>query len=362
MVGFDKVNQDQSQLDKLRTVSLQGHNINDDLVDIGGRLPALRELDLGDNLLSSWERLAALVGQVPLRVLNVSGNRLLLDSRPFPAVASLSHLTHLIIGEMGYSWQEVEAVAGDLPCLRVLQAHANQVEDVRLGRDKFPVLEELDLDGNPLAGWEAAVNPLDRIERLRSLRLNGTSLADIQLRNGSFPNLRSLQLLDNSFRDWSTLAELNKLKLTELRLRNCPLYNSVRDNENCRSITIALVASIEILNGSAITKSERRWAEIDYLKRHGGEYLRIKGLADPAERTAEMEKFLALHGRYEEIVGQYGEPLEGEDRVQDTTLSAMLVAVTVRCPDLPGAADTVKKLPTSMTVAKLKTLLYRLYK
>ncbi len=46
MVGFDRVNRDQSQLDKLRTVSLQGRHVNDTLVDIGSRLPALRELDL----------------------------------------------------------------------------------------------------------------------------------------------------------------------------------------------------------------------------------------------------------------------------------------------------------------------------
>ncbi len=46
MVGFDRVNRDQSQLDKLRTVSLQGRHVNDTLVDIGTRLPALRELDL----------------------------------------------------------------------------------------------------------------------------------------------------------------------------------------------------------------------------------------------------------------------------------------------------------------------------
>jgi hypothetical protein len=361
-VGFDKVNQDQSQLDKLRTVSLLGRNINDNYVELASHLPALRELDLADNLLSSWDRVAQLVGQLPLHVLNVSYNHLPVGPGYQLPVASFSQLTHLVIGELGYSWPQIEAVAGSLPLLLVLQAHNNKVTDIQLGQGVFPVLEELDLDGNPLAGWQAAVDPLARMANLRSLRLNGTGLDDIRVIEGSFVHLKTLQLLNNNFQNWSSVAELNKLAITELRLRNCPLYSHVRDNENCRSITIALVASLEVLNGSAITKSERRWAEIDYLKKHGGEYLRIKGLTDLAEQSAEMAKFRAQHGRYEDIVRMYGEPLEGEDRVQDTTLSAVLVAVTVRCPELPGSADTVKKLPTSMTVAKLKALLYRLYK
>ena len=360
-MGFDKVNQDQSQLDKLRTVSIQGRNVNDAYVEIGSRLPALRELDLRESLVSSWGRLGVLVSQVPLQVLNVSANYLPVSPGCL-SVASFAHLTHLVIGELGYTWSEVEVVAGDLPRLAVLQAHNNKIGDVTVGEGKFPVLEELDLDGNPLTSWKAAVNPLDRLARLRSLRLNGTGLVDIHLAPGSFANLRGLQLLDNNFHDWSSVAELSKVAITELRLRNCPLYTHVRDNTHCRSITIALMASLEMLNGSDITKAERRWAEIDYLKKHGGEYLRLKALSDPMEQAAEMEKFRASHGRYEEIVGKYGEPMEGEDRVQDTTLSAMLVAVTVRCPELPGSADTVKKLPTSMTVAKLKALLYRLYK
>jgi Leucine-rich repeat (LRR) protein len=310
-----------------------------------------------DTLISSWSRLGDLVSQVPLGVLNVSANHLPL---PLPALrtADFSHLTHLIIGELGYTWAQVEAVAGHLPRLTVLQAFSNKIVEVSVSQGTFLQLEELDLDGNPLAGWRQSVSPLNRIAKLRSLRLNGTGLTDVQLDDGSFPYLRSIQILDNGFCDWASVGELNKLSVTDLRLRNCPLFAQTGDSENCRSITIALIASLDVLNSSGITKAERRWAEIDYLKKHGGEYLRVKALADPAA----MAEFSAAHGRYEEIVARHGEPQEGEDRVQVTTLSALLVAVTVRCPEQPGAADTVKKLPTSMTVAKLKALLHRLFK
>ncbi len=40
------MNRDQSQLNKLRTVSLRGRNVTDTYVDIAPHLPALRELDL----------------------------------------------------------------------------------------------------------------------------------------------------------------------------------------------------------------------------------------------------------------------------------------------------------------------------
>ena len=64
VVGFDKVNRTQCQIDKLRTISLSNMTINDEFVDLLGSLPALREIDLSKNLLSSWHKLAKLVSQV----------------------------------------------------------------------------------------------------------------------------------------------------------------------------------------------------------------------------------------------------------------------------------------------------------
>lgn len=66
--------------------------------------------------------------------------------------------------------------------------------------------------------------------------------------------------------------------------------------------------------------------------------------------------------RYDEIVSLHGEPQQGEGVAVDTSLKSSLLKLRVRCPGLLGSAETVKKVPSSMTVAKLRALLRRVYK
>jgi len=116
------------------------------------------------------------------------------------------------------------------------------------------------------------------------------------------------------------------------------------------------------LNGSIVTETERKWAEIDYLKTHGAEYLALADIEDEKARYEAKEAFMAAHNRYEEVVRKYGEPQKGEGVAVDTTLKSSLMKLKVRSPDLIGSAETVKKVPSSMTVAKLRALLRRVYK
>jgi len=220
-------------------------------------------------------------------------------------------------------------------------------------------LKELDLDANMISDW-AMINHLNIISSLQILRLNENQLSTIMIESGAFPNLKVLQLNSNVISEWIHISHLNKLDLRELRFRSNPVLTHEKPLE-CRQNIIARISSLSVLNGTHISDNERKWAEIDYYKKHGLEYLQIQRL--PAEKKEmALADFSAVHGRYLEIVEKFGEPEEAELKVQESNLKATLVAVHVCSPDLAGSASTSKKLPLSMTVAKLKALIGRLYR
>lgn len=315
------------------------------------------DLDLSENLLSSWTRTSELVGQVQLKILNISSNRLSVpDVMP---VDKFSHLQHLILGEMGYSWADVENIAGDLPELQNLQVHKNRISAIEVKDGKFLKLKELDLDCNDVSSWSSICN-LNKIENLAYLRLNENKLTTIDVTPDIFRNLRILHISENLLDNWMHIGKLNSLSLSELRFRKNPLLKDKKEDV-CRTTVIALINSLNILNGTTITENEKKWAEIDYYKKHGMEYLKILK-APENERAKALESFSASHGRYIEIVGKFGVPDEAELVVKENNLKSSLLSIKLRAPDVPGAAEFVKKLPSSMTITKLKALVARLYR
>ena len=291
-------------------------------------------------------------------MLNLSSNRL-----PVPGIMPVnkfSNIQHLIIGEMGYSWSEVEEVAGDLPNLVNLQVHKNKISTIQVGEGKFSALRELDLDCNQISDWSSILS-LDRMTNLGHLRVNENRLSRIDVTSDSLKNLRILHLSDNCIDSWEHVARLNQLKLTELRFRQNPVLDKDKPDV-CRLTTVALVDSLQILNGSMITDNERKWAEIDYYKKHGLEYLKIIKLPDEKDRAAALDKFSKARGRYLDIVEKLGVPEEAELVVKENNLKSTLISIQLRAPQAPEAPQLTKKLPASMTISKLKSLVTRLFR
>ena len=205
-------------------------------LELRGMLPSLTELDLSDNLISSWSFVAELATALPsLRALNLSGNRLALpslaDAAPLPSLAGLQTL---VLNGCGVSWEQAVAVARQLPGLRELHLCGNRLASLQLpaaavaaagagleglslspddpakssssvgGSDgvgsscgsngdgstaallaaAFPQLELLDLEDNALASWHADAALLSQLPCLRSLLLCGNQLADVQYGGG----------------------------------------------------------------------------------------------------------------------------------------------------------------------------------
>ena len=194
------------------------------------------------------------------------------------------------------------------------------------------------------AVYWAQIEVLGNLANLTHLRLNCNRLATITPSPNSFPSLRSLQLSGNLISSFTSVGALDNLKLSELRLRSNPVNRSAKDEETVRQLVIARVATLTSLNGSIVTETERKWAEIDYLKTHGAEYLSLAEIEDENARCEAKEAFMAAHNRYQDVVAKYGEPQQGEGVAVDTTLKSSLMKLKVRSPDLIGSAETVKKV------------------
>ena len=108
-----------------------------------------------------------------------------------------------------------------------------------------------------------------------------------------------------------------------------------------------------VLNGTAIERTERYGADVDYLKRYGLEY-------HAALKENNMDKFKLEHPRYMALVGKYGVIEEDELKKQDTSLKATLLEVNIMCPEVENFEKVSKKLPQTMTLQKLRLLIQRL--
>jgi len=366
VVGMDKINKQQSQIKHLRTASVRNMGVAGGLEtrDIGAELPSLRDLDLSDSLMTNWSDVAAIVNQLKLHTVDLSSNLLdmntLNDTSP-----TMDNLKHLILGQMlysGYSWSQILTIAAKMPSLSVLQVHHNNIDTIpSFDSSNLANITEIDLDGNKLSDW-SQIQSLSDLPHLQHLRLNGNKLTNIKIPPGSFSKLESLQLTDNNVASWRDVGQLDKLGLTQFRFRNNPVINSCKDEEVARQMTIARVSSLKSLNATTINQSERRWAEIDYLKTFGQKWIEISKIENNQQREEAMGEFLSEHNRYDEIVKLYGEPEPGDGVKVDTSIKASLLRLKIRSPEMIGSAETVKKIPSSMNVRSLRALLQRLYK
>ncbi|KAJ7426518.1 tubulin-specific chaperone E [Willisornis vidua] len=155
-----------------------------------------------------------------------------------------------------------------------------------------------------------------------------------------FPSLKRLAINDNKISQWSSINELDKLpSLRSLQCNNNPLMDTEKNPETLIQLIIAKISQLEVLNNCEILPAERRGAELDYRKIFGNDWLAAGGHWNP-EKNKPSEEFLAAHPRY----------------------PSLCLTLTIKCPEKPEQKPVEKKLPESMTIQKVKGLLYRLFK
>ncbi|XP_054831073.1 tubulin-specific chaperone E isoform X2 [Eublepharis macularius] len=309
-VGFDSIKEKQKQLNKLTDIS-----VDECAVSLAGQdeeirkgCPNIRRINLSTNLLSSWMEVIAVARQVE--------NLELVNLRPIDVLQTLKWLD-LSDNQLTDGYQ-LQLIAG-LPRLERLILANNEISSIC-----FPDVE---------FGKKTAL----------------------------FPSLTHLVVKGNRIAEWSVINELDKLQsLQSFDCRNNPLMNTDKNVETVKQLIIAKIGQLKFLNKSQIFPEERKGAELDYRKEFGIDWIKAGGNQDPNKNNPSKE-FLASHPRFQLLCDKYGTPEDGElKKEQPFSLKNQLLSLTIKCPDKPDLKPVEKKLPDSMTIQKLKGLLYRL--
>nr|XP_028579901.1 geranylgeranyl pyrophosphate synthase isoform X1 [Podarcis muralis]XP_028579902.1 geranylgeranyl pyrophosphate synthase isoform X1 [Podarcis muralis] len=371
-VGFDSIKEKQMQLNTLTDISVDecAVSLAGPKEEIRRACPNVKQISLSKNLLSSWKEVIAIASQVEnLEILNLSQNKMKFPSTPPPASTTFCNLKTLALNQTGVTWTEVLLCATGWPALEELHLAANDISLLKRPIDGLHNLKWLNLSDNLLTD-ENQLLLLADLPRLETLIFSNNGISSIHFpdvefgcKTKMFPSLTHLIIKDNRIAEWSVINELDKLqKLQSLDCRNNPLMDIEKNAATVKQLIIAKIGQLRFLNKSEITPEERKGAELDYRKKYGLDWLKAGGNQDPNKNNP-SEEFLAAHPRFQLLCDKYGAPEDGElKREQPFSLKSQLLALTFKCPDRPDQKPIEKKLPESMTIQKVKGLLYRLLK
>lgn len=370
MVGAQKVNLIQSQFSKLKSITMFDMQVYGGGPDgeLGNMCPIVTHLDAARNLLPSWESVAEIAKQLRfLKDLNVSDNKLTLPKDPTSFFNCFGKLTNITMNKMNVTWKEVLTVCSMFPVLEELHLGFNNLVQLADSAHVFKFLKRLDVMTNSIQDW-AEVLKLGNLPRLETLVISENKIQSVffpecspEEKTKSFSSLKALIIKKNSITDWSSINELNKLKkLEELQISGNPIANSFK-YETVRQLLIAKIGSLNLIDRTPITFEERKGAEIDYLKRFGKDWKNVGGSSDPTKNKPNL-LFIELHPRFQIMCDKWGAPEDSEFEEKSSALKETLLAIKIVSSDHPGKGELQKKLPATMTIEKLKTLIQRMFK
>ncbi|KFV02470.1 Tubulin-specific chaperone E, partial [Pterocles gutturalis] len=373
-VGVDSIAEQQRQvrLNQLVDISVREHAVSraGQKEEISRTCANMRHINLSKNLISSWETVTAIASQVQnLETLNVSENKMKFPSTSTSLSSVFSKLRILALNKTEITWTEVLLCASGWPALEELYLTSNNITVLERPDNVLQTLKVLDLSDNQLLDGNQ-LHLIAHLPRLEQLILRNTGISSIHFpdvgfgcKTKMFPSLKHLAINDNKISQWSSINELDKLpSLRSLQCHNNPVMDTEKNPETLRQLIIAKISQLEVLNKSEIPPAERKGAELDYRKIFGNDWLAAGGHWNP-EKNKPNEEFLAAHPRYPALCLKYGAPEEGELKSQQpSTLKNQLLTLTIKCPERPEQKPVEKKLPESMTIQKVKGLLYRLLK
>ncbi|XP_042314489.1 tubulin-specific chaperone E [Sceloporus undulatus] len=371
-IGFDSIKEKQKQLNNLNDISVDGCGVSlaGQEEEIKRTCPNIRRLNLSKNLLSFWKDVVDIACQLEhLEILNLSENKMKFPSTLLPATRAFCNLRVLALNRTGVTWTEVLLCATGWPALEELYLASNDISLLERPIDVLLNLKWLDLSDNQLT-HENQLHLIADLPRLETLILSNNGISSIHFpdvefgcKTNMFPSLTHLRVKGNRITEWSVINELDKLqRLQSLDCRNNPLMDTDKNVETVKQLLIAKIGQLKFLNKSQIFPEERRGAELDYRKKYGIDWLKAGGNQDPNKNNP-SEEFLAAHPRFQVLCEKYGAPEDGElKREQPFSLKNQLLMLTFKCPDKPDQQPIKKKLPDSMTIQKVKGLLYRLLK
>lgn len=366
LVGKDKIQNKLSFLEELSGASIAYHGVSSAGIpsEISSIVPNLKELDLTGNLLSDWKDVAAVSQELSgLSAINLSNNMLSLDVTGLPI---LRNIRVLVLNYTGIKWTQIDLLKDLLPSLEELHLRGNKISEITLTSESakgFGSLHILNLEENCMSEW-GEVLKLSELPSLEQLHLSKNSISrlfypfkdsmDTSISNEAFQNLRCLFLGANSIADLESIDSLNFFpRLSDVRLSENPVADPGQGGIP-RFGLIARLAKVEVLNGSEVSRRERKESEIRYVR------------LVMSKLHANQEEIKRCHPRFYELKSLHG--LEDERPSNGATgpqkLSSGLLTITLKCvgASMGEKPPLTKKLPSTTTVGKLKILCETFFK
>ena len=325
----------------------------------------MSELDLSSTLVSSWQEVVKLSDELPkLRLLDISRNEIVWTSLEIPKTPIFQNLRSLILNNCFFAdWKTAMSVTSKIQGLAELHMAGNSIRDLQCEDIIASVgkVEVLHLEDNLIQDW-SEVKKLSKLPRLRKLNLSGNLLTGIERYSENnkphFASLTTLFLQNNSLDSWADISALDHFEsLTEIRVSGIPLIEKL-DMITARMNVAARLPRIKQLNGSSVTQKERADAEIGYLS---------SILSEAAGK--EIKELESQHPRFSALLKSYGNinlnALPSNAATTDrTTISKTLLSLELSSIESLETMQVIKsvkkKLPSNLTLSKLKVLCQRL--
>ncbi|KAI9634676.1 uncharacterized protein MKK02DRAFT_16196 [Dioszegia hungarica] len=331
--GIEEVQKRLGKLGRLQSIGLEGYNVcklggNDETkAFLRENLTSLTTLDVSNNLLTFWSDVADIVSCIPsLRKIVLNNSRIeRLTRRPHDLGKeaeireALRNIREMEICNSYLSWSDVMVIAPFLLHLQRLDlvdnAPLSTLEPMRSDHG-VPVLLELrylNLSGCAIADWAALMGSLIPLKKLETLDVSNTPLQYIPPPPPSHAtvNLPHLILLSSPILDWTSIDALHQWtgeNLTSLKFSLSPPSKSEHDapaddagparrlsgdQAADRSILIAKLPALEMLNSSPVKSAERRDAEMGYINMVDRLVAAGKGKKEDWARYDELKR---IHG------------------------------------------------------------------
>jgi hypothetical protein len=126
-----------------------------------------------------------------------------------------------------------------------------------------------------------------------------------------------------------------------------------------RQQVIARIPQLTSLEGSEVSIKERHLAECYYLKRYASEWV-AAGASTENSSSQQAREFHFSHPLYSALVRAHGEPQTDHKQTTSSSLKSSLLEIVISFPQDPTKTSITKKLPATLTIQKLKSLIQRL--
>jgi tubulin-specific chaperone E len=349
------------QIEVLSRMALRNMGISSVEQNLCG-LEHIVDLDLGGNLLCDWNVLSDILLAFPnLASLSLAANRLGdLNQTPFFRNATLSLLNVHSCGIRSFS--TIQKLNEAFPSIQQFCVAGNDLSDLTTTKAVvgFRSLIHLDVSSCHLTSWQDHINKLSSFPALETLLINNNAIDSIpKIDNGMFRHLRNLNVTGLSIHDWNDVQRMSSLpSLRSLSLRNTPLTALIGASE-ARFIIIARLPNLEMVNSSPISVKERAEAE----KRYVGHVAQELLMMDKTE-ALRLEFLATNHPQFACLAEKFQLEMKSQgcdfscERGSSYNVNVTITSISAESCQMEPIR---KRLPSSLTVGRLKALCVRVF-